>query len=56
MDLNEKYKNLKNILYDMKSVAIGFSGGVDSTLLLKVATDVLDDKAQGIIASSFSLP
>ncbi len=56
MNLDEKYEKLKDILHDMESTAIGFSGGVDSTLLLKVATDILDDKAQGIIASSFSLP
>lgn len=56
MNLDKKYLLLQNILREMKGVVIGFSGGVDSTLLLKVAADVLKDRAIGVIAVSFSFP
>lgn len=39
--LNRKHSELKQIFRDMKSVLVAFSGGVDSTLVLKVALDVL---------------
>ncbi len=54
--VNEKYLRLKSILQEMESVAIGYSGGVDSTLLLKVATDVLSDKAVAMIGRSETYP
>lgn len=41
MDLDEKYQSLKDILSHFDSTVVAFSGGVDSTLLLKVACDVL---------------
>ena len=47
-----KYDHLKIILRDMESVLIAYSGGVDSALLLKVAHDVLGERAIGAIASS----
>ncbi len=40
--LDEKYAHLRQILEGLESVAVAFSGGVDSTLVLKVALDVLD--------------
>ncbi len=52
----QKYEELKSILHKMGGMVIGFSGGVDSTFLLKVATDILGDKALGVIGSSYSLP
>src|SRR5438045_131110 len=47
-----KYERLQVILYEMESVLVAYSGGVDSALLLKVAHDVLGDRAIGVIASS----
>jgi pyridinium-3,5-biscarboxylic acid mononucleotide sulfurtransferase len=47
-----KYERLQAILREMESVLIAYSGGVDSALLLKVAYDVLGDRALGAIASS----
>ncbi|MCI2255746.1 ATP-dependent sacrificial sulfur transferase LarE [Domibacillus sp. PGB-M46] len=40
----EKYGKLQEILRDMESVVVAFSGGVDSTFLLKAAIDTLGKK------------
>jgi pyridinium-3,5-biscarboxylic acid mononucleotide sulfurtransferase len=51
-ETQEKYTHLQTILREMGSVLVAYSGGVDSALLLKVAHDVLGDRALGAIASS----
>ena len=55
-ELNNKYETLKNYFKDLGSAAIAFSSGVDSTLMLKVAHDVLGHKAIAITARSHSFP
>ncbi|NVM56506.1 MAG: ATP-dependent sacrificial sulfur transferase LarE [Desulfobacterales bacterium] len=44
-------ENLKEILLKLGSVVVAYSGGQDSTLLLKVAQDVLGPKCAAVIAS-----
>lgn len=54
--LERKYERLKAILKEMGGVVVGFSGGVDSTFLLKTAQEVLGDKVLAVIASSETYP
>jgi uncharacterized protein len=56
MEIKEKLNNLKEILKKMERVAVAFSGGVDSTFLLKVAHDVLGDDVIAITARSLTFP
>jgi uncharacterized protein len=52
----EKLDSLKSLLEDMKSVIVAFSGGVDSSFLLKVAVDALGGNAVGVTATSSTYP
>ncbi len=56
MNTEEKYRKLRVILQDMKQAVVAYSGGVDSTFLLKVATDVLGENAFGVLAISPTYP
>jgi pyridinium-3,5-biscarboxylic acid mononucleotide sulfurtransferase len=51
-----KYNRLRTIVREMGSIAIGYSGGVDSTLLLKVAVDLLGAKTVAMIGRSETYP
>ncbi len=50
--IHQKYEHLKVLLASYESLIIGFSGGVDSTFLLKTAYDILGDKVIGVTAST----
>jgi len=54
--MEEKLKRLKDILKEMGSVLIAYSGGVDSTFLLKVARDALGEKVMAVTALSPTYP
>lgn len=54
--LQKKYERLNKILSDMESVIVAYSGGIDSTFLLKATHDCLGKYAVGITAVSASIP
>src|SRR6266481_72070 len=55
-ELQTKYDRLQSILRDMGEVVVGYSGGVDSTLLVKVAHDVLGERAIAVTGDSEAFP
>ncbi|MCY4132728.1 MAG: ATP-dependent sacrificial sulfur transferase LarE [Nitrospira sp.] len=55
-DLRGKTANLRDFFQRLDGVLVAFSGGVDSTLMLKIATDVLGDRAIAVTAASPTLP
>jgi uncharacterized protein len=54
-DITEKLTNLQHILKDMESVLVAYSGGVDSTFLAHVATEVLGNQCLSVTAQSASM-
>lgn len=56
MDIKEKYDQLKQNLSNLGSVVVAFSGGVDSTFLLKTAFDVLGNNVLAVTARSSTYP
>jgi pyridinium-3,5-biscarboxylic acid mononucleotide sulfurtransferase len=53
--LEKKLEQLKILLAEMDRALIAYSGGIDSTLVAKIACDVLGDRAVAITAVSPSL-
>lgn len=54
--IQEKYQRLKENLKSLGSVAVAFSGGVDSTFLLWAAHEALGDRVIAVTAASCSFP
>ncbi|MDH7481217.1 MAG: ATP-dependent sacrificial sulfur transferase LarE [Armatimonadota bacterium] len=54
--MDTKYDKLKDIIGKMDSILVAYSGGVDSTLLLKASLDVLGDRVLAVIATSETYP
>ena len=53
MDLGDKYVKLVEYIKSLEKIVVAFSGGVDSTFLLKAAKDALGD---GLIALTIHAP
>ncbi|GKU24894.1 ATP-dependent sacrificial sulfur transferase LarE [Clostridium folliculivorans] len=56
MELKEKFQLLKDIIKEKGSAAVAFSGGVDSTFLVKVANEVLGERLIAVTATSSTYP
>ena len=56
MDASLKLDQLKNRIKSLESAVVAFSGGVDSSFLLKVAFDVLGSNVLAVTARSATFP
>jgi len=54
--LNKKYEKIKSEIKTLGKAIVAFSGGVDSTLVLKVTYDILGNNVVAVTADSQSLP
>ena len=55
-ELHGKLQRLREMIAGFERVVVAFSGGVDSSLMLKVAADCLPQGTHGVLAVSPSLP
>jgi len=55
-ELQSRYDTLKGILANTGGILVAYSGGVDSTLLLRVAMEVLGERALAVTATSETYP
>lgn len=56
LSLEQKLHHLRQIFAAMDSVLVAYSGGIDSTVVLKVAFDQLGDSVVGVTAISPTFP
>lgn len=54
--LNNKFEGLKRYLNEFDRMAVAFSGGVDSTFLLKTAHEVMGDRVVAVTVQSCFFP
>ena len=54
--LQGKLDRLRQVISDMQSVLVAYSGGIDSTIVLKIAHEQLGARALGITAVSPTFP
>jgi pyridinium-3,5-biscarboxylic acid mononucleotide sulfurtransferase len=56
MTLEQKTEKIKSLILEMDSALVAFSGGVDSTLVLALAHEILGEKTLAVTAQSASVP
>jgi uncharacterized protein len=56
MEIEQKWQRLKALLRDLPGAVLAYSGGVDSTLLLKAASEVLGPRLIAVTAVSETYP
>lgn len=55
-ELQEKLEKLEDLIRELGSLTVGFSGGVDSSFLLAVAHNVLGEKLIAVTGADASMP
>ncbi|MCM8827096.1 MAG: ATP-dependent sacrificial sulfur transferase LarE, partial [Candidatus Omnitrophica bacterium] len=55
-NLADKLNKLKEIILNMQSIIVAYSGGTDSTFLLRISQDVLKDRVLAVIVQSEIYP